>query len=270
MSISNYLLESDEESNRLELKTDTEIVKRQALWAGIKQRMRVADIGCGIGKTTVCLHELIQPGGETVGIELSEERILYANQHYQGNGIRYVCRDIREPLQGLGYFDFVWVRFVLEYHRSKSFDIVKNLSDILMPGGILCLIDIDHNCLNHFGLSCRLERTLFGLVDHLEASVDFDPYIGRKLYSFLYDLGYEEIDVELTPHHLIFGELKDKDAYNWIKKAETVSKNADYGFKEYEGGFEEFIEEFKDFFYNPRRFTYSPLISCRGRKPYPK
>ncbi len=167
MNISNmnhggYLMESDEETFRLDLKTDPKVIEKQALWAGIKPGMRVADLGYGSGKTTFYLHKLVQPNGEVVGVDIAEDRIKYAKKHYNKKGIKYILRDIRDPLDDLGMFDFIWVRFVLEYHKSKSFDIVKNISHILKPGGILCLIDLDYNCLNHFGLSDRLKKTFYG------------------------------------------------------------------------------------------------------------
>lgn len=260
-------MESDEETLRLDMKTDGEIVKKQALWAGIEPGMRVADLGFGSGKTTYYLNKLIQPEGLIVGIDIAEERIKYATEHYSDKSIKYLCRDICEPLDNLGMFDFVWVRFVLEYYRSKSFEIVRNISSILKPGGVLCLIDLDYNCLSHFGLPKRLEESLFRIMTTLEKTADFDPYVGRKLYTYLYDLGYTNIDVDVAPHHLIFGELKEVDAFNWTKKAEVAVKESGYRFDAYEGGYEAFFEEFKRAFADPRRFTYTPVISCKGVKP---
>ena len=261
-----YLMESDEETLRLDMKTDAKVVENQALWAGIKPGMRVADLGFGSGKTTFYLHKLVQPNGEVIGVDVAEDRIKYAEKHYRNKGIKYILRDIRTPLDDLGMFDFIWVRFVLEYYRSESFNIVKNISNILKPGGIICLIDLDYNCLNHFGLSKKLKKALYGITKAMEKNADFDPFVGIKLYSFLYDLSFQDIDVSLTPHHLIFGELNKVDAFNWTKKVEVAVKRLGYDFKEYERGYEEFIEEFTQFFSNPRRFTYTPLISCKGRK----
>ncbi|WP_295101079.1 class I SAM-dependent methyltransferase [uncultured Candidatus Kuenenia sp.] len=262
-----YLMENDEEALRLDIKTDTSVVEKQALWAGIETGMRVADIGCGSGKTTSILHKLVQPDGVAIGVDGAEKRIEYAKERYGVKRIEFICKDIPEPLNDLGVFDFVWVRFLLEYYRLNSFNIVKNISEIVKPGGILCLIDLDHNCLNHFGLSPRLETTLFAIMKYLEEKADFDPYMGRKLYSFLYDLGYQDINIDVASHHLIFGELKDTDAFNWMKKFEVVSGKINFHFKEYEGGYGEFLDEFNEFFTNPRRFTYTPVICCRGRKP---
>jgi SAM-dependent methyltransferase len=267
MHTSKYLMENEDEALRLELKTDRESLAVQARWAGITPGMRVADIGCGAGITTAMLRDLVQPGGSAVGIDASAERIAHARGRYAHDGVEFQCRDMLQPLDDLGSFDFVWVRFVLEYFRSGSFAIVENIARLVKPGGVLCLIDLDYNCLSHFGIPDRLERTLNQIVEELQNKADFDPYVGRKLYSYLFDLGFTEIDVEVGAHHLIFGELRQRDSFNWLKKVETAPRKIGYNFPEYGGSYAEFIEEFDRFFKDPRRFTYSPIISCRGKKP---
>jgi SAM-dependent methyltransferase len=202
-----------------------------------------------------------------VGIDVAPQRIGYAQSHYSDTGIEYLGKDIRKPLDGLGMFDFIWVRFVLEYYRLESFDIVKNISKVLKPGGILCLIDLDCNCMRHFGIPQRLETVLVNVMQKLEENFNFDPYAGIKLYSYLYDLDYQSIDVKVAPHNLIFGELKEIDNFNFTKKVEIAAKNSGYQFEGYEDGYEGFLKEFVDYFSDLRRFTYTPLISCRGRKP---
>jgi len=263
----NYLMESESEAQRLDRKTDDSKTADQAIWAGLRPGMRVADLGCGPGRTTAVLHEMAQPAGETVGVDFSPARIEHARKHYSRPGLSFQCRDIREPLADLGHFDFVWVRFVLEYYQAGSFDLIRNFIDLLAPGGILCLIDLDCNGLNHHEMPDRLATTVNELISTLQEKADFDPYVGRKLYSFLYDLGFEEIRVEVTGHHVIYGELRESDAFNWLRKAEVVPPKLGFDFKLYPGGHPEFICEFKKFFSDPRRFTYSPLVLCRGRKP---
>ena len=267
MTDRNYLMESEEEALRLDLKTDSEVVKRHALWAGIKPGMRVADLGCGSGKTSYHLNKLVRPNGETLGLDFAQQRITYAKANYSDQGLEFLCKDIRKPLIQIGMFDFVWVRFVLEYYLATSFDIIKNIYSILKPGGIICLIDLDYNCLSHFKMPPRLEKAMQGIMKTLEANADFDPYIGRKLYSFLYELECQEIDIHLDAHHLIFGQLKETDAFNWMKKVEIAAKNSGYQFEDYSGGYPEFFEEFQNFFNDPGRFTYTPVICCRGYKP---
>lgn len=264
---SEYLMENGDEIERLEKKTDVEIVYQQARWAGIQPGMRVADVGCGSGITTRALFDLVRPGGEAVGFDLSEERLAFAKKKYGCPGVTFECRDALAPLTAAGLFDFVWVRFFLEYHRSRAFEIVQNLAQITRPGGIICLVDLDNNCLNHHGMPDRLSTALRGIMQKLEADADFDPHVGIKLYSFLYDLGFEQLDASMHSHHLIFGELNDVDAFNWMKKVEVAGQGSGYAFSEYPGGYGEFVDEFRSFFSDPRRFTYTPLIACRGCKP---
>ena len=261
-----YIMEHEDEAKRLDLKTEGGPVFKQALWAGIQPGMRVADIGCGSGKTTHFLHQLIQPGGEIVGIDASRVRVRHAEECYGGKGISFACRDFYRPLHDLAGFDFIWVRFVLEYHRSRSPEVVANLARALKPGGILYLADLDNNCLTHYGLPPRLEEALKGIMETLEADHDFDPYAGRKLYSYLYDQGFEDITVAMDHHHLIYGPLNDIDRYNWTKKIEVAAKNSGFCFDAYPGGYREFAQEFATFFADPRRFSYTPIIYCKGRK----
>jgi ubiquinone/menaquinone biosynthesis C-methylase UbiE len=262
-----YLMENEEEAIRLDTKIDEEIIERQATWAGLRPGMRVIDIGCGSGKVASILHKLVQPDGSILGIDISDARISFAKKNYAKAGLEFKCKNILQPLDDLGKFDFVWVRFVLEYYRSNSFDVLKNISTVVKKGGILCLIDQDYNCLTHYQLSPKLEKTLFDIIGLLEKNKNFDPYIGRKLYAMLYDLGYQNIKVDLTAH-LIYGELKQKDAFNWIKKVEVIYNKIDYNYPEYEGNYDQFLEEFNTFFKDPRRFTYTPVILCCGRKPF--
>jgi len=261
-------MENLEEAVRLEIKTDPEAVRKQALWCGLRPGLRVLDAGCGPGKITTILHEMIQPGGEVLGVDYSQERIDHAQHHYgKESGIDFQVHDLRDPLDGAGLFHLIWVRFVLEYNRAESHDIVRNLTACLKPGGHLCLLDLDHNCLNHYELPVKMEPILSEIMASLEEKYNFDPYAGRKLYAYLYDLGYEDIQVDLVAHHLIYGKAKKADAYNWIKKVEMASIKALKILEEYPGGHEAFVSDFVRFFNDSRRFTYTPLILCKGRKP---
>jgi ubiquinone/menaquinone biosynthesis C-methylase UbiE len=262
-----YLMESEAEAIRLDVKTDGRAAEEQALWAGLQPGMRVADLGCGSGKTTFHLHKLVQPGGTAVGMDIAGQRIDYARQHYRAEGLEFTVRDIREPLGTLGPFDFIWIRFVLEYYLAQSAEMVRNAARALAPGGTLCLVDLDCNCLRFCGLPARVERAVTGIMERLEKHSNFDPYVGVKLYSFLYDLGFDDIQVKVVPHNLIYGTFKENEKFNWTKKAEIAGKLSGFGFEEYPGGIDEFITELRQHFADPRVFTYTPLVICRGVIP---
>ncbi len=263
----NYLMENCDESKRLEMKTDIENITAQIRWAGLKPGMRVADVGCGPGKITALLHRMANPDGRAVGIDISADRIQYAADHYGDSGLHFHCRDISEPLDDLGQFDFVLIRFVLEYYRSRAFDIVSNVARMIKPGGILCLIDLDNNCLSQYGIPSRLKNAICEIMAKLERDDDFDPHMGIKLYSMLYDLDFQSIDLTMEAHHLIYGELDHVQDYDWTKKVEVAAKNCGYGFEEYDDGYAGFYSEFRTSFADPRRFIYTPVICCRGVRP---
>ena len=263
-----YFMENEAESRRLEVKTRPEAVQKQALWCGVKPGLRVLDAGCGPGKVTSILHEMIRPGGTILGVDYSEKRIDHAKKHYgQRSGIDFQLHDLRDPLEGVGQFDLIWVRFVLEYNLLESPEIVRNLTACLKPDGYLCLLDLDHNCLSHYQLPKKMEKLLFDLMKRLEQEHNIDPYSGRKLYAYLYDLGYRNIQMDVTSHNLIYGNINKSDLFNWTKKAEVASIKIKKLFENYPGGREVFLADFVRFFSDSRRFTYTPLILCKGTKP---
>jgi SAM-dependent methyltransferase len=264
-----YLMESTDEITRLETKTDPEEVGRLARWCGVEPGLRVMDVGCGPGRTTAILYELIQPLGEILGVDCSEERIAYAKDRYRHvPNMDFQLYDLREPLEGVGQFDLIWVRFVLEYHLAGSAAIVRNLTACLKPEGCLCLMDLDYNCLTHYPLPAGTGEILQDIMARLERDFNFDPFAGRKLYSYLYDLDYRDIQMDLMAHHLIYGNnMTDVDRFNWALKFEVGVPKMSEIFDKYPGGIGAFRADFSLFFQNPRRFTYTPLILCKGRKP---
>jgi SAM-dependent methyltransferase len=263
-----YLMESEDEAIRLDVKTDPAALRRQALWSGVKPGMRVLDAGCGSGKTTMLIHEMIQPGGNVVGVDYSQSQIAFAEKNYGGKaGLEFYLQDIKAPMEWLGQFDLVLVRFVLEYYRAGAPEIVKNLMKSVKLGGSLCLMDLDYNSLIYYDMPELLQSTLAKVIVILEDKYNFDTLMGRKLYSFLYDAGFENIEVELMAHNLIYGEIKDKDRFNLTTKIETVLNKLGTTVKSYPGGYDQFKSDFMRFLLDPRRFTYTPLLLCKGNRP---
>ena len=260
-------MESPEETARLESKTNTAVVLNQARWAGLHPGMSVIDVGCGPGKTSAALLEAARPGGQVVGIDASAKRLEYACRQYATEGLSFFRQDALADLSELGTFDFVWCRFFLEYHRETADRLYANLDRLVRPGGILCLIDLDYNCMTHYGLPARLEKTIHRIIDSLDRESDFDPFAGRRIYTRMFDMGYTELDVQVSAHHLIFGSLEEGERSNWEYKLKAVARQTVSAISDYPEGYDEFAEEFRKFFEDPRRFTYTPMIQCRGRKP---
>lgn len=262
-----YFPESEHERERLENKTDIQAVVDQARWAGIEPGMRVLDVGCGPGVTTSALAQCVGETGSAVGVDRSEERVGYAQDKYGQNNITYVCRNFFDDLSDLGSFDFVWIRFVLEYFHKESFQLLAHVANSIKPGGLFCLADLDQNCMNHYGMSERLEQTFQQIAEAQQVKNNFDPFVGRKLFTYLHDLGFQDLRVDVRMHHLVFGELSEFDRWNWWHKIELAGRRSGLTFAEYEDGFAGFEREFIEYFTDSRRFAYTPLILARGQKP---
>ncbi len=263
-----YLMENSQEATRLATKTNEDAVRKQAAWLGIKPGSRVLDMGCGSGKTTSILHDIVQPGGEVIGIDFSEERIAYARENFGGKeGIDFQVMDFTKPIEGLGEFDFIWIKFVLEYFLKETPAIIRSISSLLKADGQLCVLDLDYNCLSHHEMPAPMADVFKNMMNISEERFNFDPYLGRKLYSYFYDADYREIDMHMEAHHLIYGELQPHDEFNWLTKVQQASRKIPELFENYDGGYQAFESDFMAFFKNPRRFTYTPLIICKGQRP---
>jgi len=267
-------MENSDEGLRLGLKTDPEVVKRQAAWAGLKPGMRVLDVGCGTGITTAALAEIAGPDGHVTGLDFSEERLLQAREKYASDQIDFIRHDIRKPFQSKVPFDFVWVRFLLEYFLAEQLEIAANCVAALKVGGIVCLADSDNNSMTHCGpaYNSRVDATLQDIMVRLRSDHNFDALAGRRLYGHLVHLGFKQINCMVEPHHLIYGELEEKDAYNWVRKLELTATRSGCHFEAYAGDefahypnrYEAFRDEFLAHINHPGRFCFTPIVICRG------
>jgi len=85
--------------------------------AGLRERMRVLDLGSGAGDMSVVVADVVGGGGEVVGVERAPEAVGEATARAErlgrGSG-RFVIGDIHDALDH-GPFDAVVCRLVLMY-----------------------------------------------------------------------------------------------------------------------------------------------------------
>jgi len=98
---------------------------------------RVLDIGCGDGALT---SQLSKNSREVMGLDISLEAIKRAKEHERENLTFAVHNIERDPL--IGDNSLIICEDVLYYIPFVSMkEVAKKLSDALMPGGILLVID---------------------------------------------------------------------------------------------------------------------------------
>jgi 2-polyprenyl-3-methyl-5-hydroxy-6-metoxy-1,4-benzoquinol methylase len=118
-----------------------EHIARYEFAAGLT-RGRVLDLGCGAGYGTEIILDLADPDtvSEVVGIDISDESILYARDMYGYRKAHFDVADIRHPAlpERYGLFDTI-ICFETIEHLEEDEAVVQNIARMLKPDGLLII-----------------------------------------------------------------------------------------------------------------------------------
>jgi ubiquinone/menaquinone biosynthesis C-methylase UbiE len=110
--------------------------------AGIRQGMRLLDLGCGVGEVSLVAARLVGPDGSVTGIDIDESALETARERARAGGLKQV-RFERSELLGFGSaapFDAVVGRLIL-LHTAEPAAVIRHAVSLLAPGGILAFQD---------------------------------------------------------------------------------------------------------------------------------
>lgn len=113
--------------------------------AGIKEGMRVLDVGCGIGEVTMLVANIVGSKGEVVGFDISENAVKTATNlalERQIPNVQFLVADINSLPRDLKQFDAIVGRRVLMY-LPNAIDSLKALLSYLKSGGMMIFQEID-------------------------------------------------------------------------------------------------------------------------------
>ena len=96
---------------------------------------RMLDIACGVGYGTRLLADRCDPVSRVVGVDLSDEAIAYAKQHYQNDRTIFLAGDAMTFEDGQG-FDTIVTLETIE-HLPDPTGFVDHLVGLLHPAAIL-------------------------------------------------------------------------------------------------------------------------------------
>jgi SAM-dependent methyltransferase len=112
--------------------------------AGLRDGMRVLDLGSGAGDMSFVVADIVGDAGEVVGIERAPEAVAEATARAERLGranVRFVLRDIHDAVDD-GAFDAVVCRLVL-MHVADASAVLRTQSAAVRPGGIVAPIESD-------------------------------------------------------------------------------------------------------------------------------
>jgi SAM-dependent methyltransferase len=178
----------------------------------ITPKMRILDVGCGVGRTTLELASMV-PEGEVVGIDINPALTACANQLAQlfefGNRIRFFAGDVIEKatIPKDETFDLIYSRHVLSDLKQDG---MRELVRHLEQDGLFVALEPDYSM-------CRVYK-LPHLNDHYrrEGELGFDTGLtGGNLRHLLRDAKLKVTSFEPRLH--IFTE-QDAKWVNFAKK----------------------------------------------------
>jgi ubiquinone/menaquinone biosynthesis C-methylase UbiE len=114
------------------------ITRRFLVSAGIREGMRVLDVGSGVGDVAILLAGLVGQSGEIVGTDLARPAIDAAERRVRASSLANVTFIHGDPATMIFNkpFDAVVGRYVLQFIPDPSAAIAR-LSSHLRPGGVM-------------------------------------------------------------------------------------------------------------------------------------
>jgi SAM-dependent methyltransferase len=191
-----YVLGSDaEEVARLD---------RQAAWlapatgvllraAGIGGRMRVLELGTGLGHVAFLIADLLEDGGWVVGVDQSTDLLQLADRRRAAAGrvnVRFIEGDVRTYMPGEDV-DAIVTRLLL-FHLPDAVAVLRHQRAALAPGGTLLALDYDLGTAQTEPPTKLAAAALSWVIDAFR-SAGADPVIGAHLQMVLRSAGYSDV-----------------------------------------------------------------------------
>lgn len=267
-------MESKDEGKRLAIKTDiAEIHNHLNLvdFPSLKNDSIIVDAGSGVGLVSKEMPKLLGSKKATIYLlDGSETRLKEARKILKNKDkVSYkfiTCNLSSIPLPD-NYCDFIFCRFLFEYLSDElQQKVFQELKRILKPGGKLVIGDLDLNCLCHYPIDKKLEKRLFEITEILYENKLFDGFVGRKLYTYFYGGGMQDIKIHVTAHNLFYGDMEKKDLYNWEQKLNAIIQLQKKNIVTFNFSLEKIKKDILDFLEKPGRFSYTPYIMSEGIK----
>lgn len=220
MSSPTYVLgSSPRELSRLSLQAQIiqPITERLLRQIGIREGLRVLDLGCGAGDVAMLAAEMVGPTGVVFGIDQSTEAIAKAEARARDGGhhqISFYASSVEE-FSCLEPFDVVIGRYVLIHQPSPS-DFLRAARRFVRPGGAIAFHEIScHHELYSLPRAPLFQRMAKLLKTGCSAFPSYDA-AGRLLEHFkMADLPHPELFAEMP-----VGGGVDSPLYAWM--AETI------------------------------------------------
>lgn len=215
-----YVLENEEESNRLKLQEDIGVYHLSNDLADfeIGPKDIVLDAGCGAGLISLYLRKNYN-FQKLYSCDFSDLRIKQAKNFLTENRVHgtdfFQCDLSSIPLNDETVSKVV-CRFVYEY-LAEPIQVTRELYRICRPGGKVRLIDLDGVVVNLQSENKELNAMLEKLQKNSLQKYNLDFFAGRKLFTFMKLAGFQDIQCHVRPMYFNKDDIK-KEKANYIER----------------------------------------------------
>jgi SAM-dependent methyltransferase len=257
-----YFMDHPREAARLSRKVDPEQWVAKYLSRFLPRFGYVLEVGCGPG-VIACAAARERPTLTVTGIDINPMRFSQNAAALPRNLILREADAVDLPFVD-GKFDVVYSRFLLEYLLDKQ-RAVDEMVRVCSAGGKVLLQDLDGQLVWHFPEDSQLQEGLSCILDALGRR-GFDPFVGRKLFSFCKSAGLSDIRVTAESYHLYAGPIDDHNLQLWQEKFAIVLPVA----ADVLGGEPAALalrDRFLNYLQREDSLTYSVIFTVEGTKP---
>ncbi|OFZ25040.1 MAG: hypothetical protein A2381_13280 [Bdellovibrionales bacterium RIFOXYB1_FULL_37_110] len=235
-------------------------IEAYSKWLGLRQGMRVADIGCGLGYLGYTYWKYFGNNGHYIGIDINEDLLKDAKATSPnwaiGGTAEFIQGDVYKIPLPDNSVDMVMCQTLLMHLKNPEHALAE-MKRILKPGGILMCKEPD----NISGMTSRRDSssedrsieyevlsfklTLIAYKGSISLGRG-DTSIGIRVPKMLSDLGFKSIDMRANENvHLLLPPYETKkQRYSFEQLKERINKNEETKEKERQFWKERFKEEY--------------------------
>jgi SAM-dependent methyltransferase len=190
--------------------------------SGLREGMRVLEVGCGGGAMTPWLSRIVGPSGRVVALDVDPKQVERAGERVRHGGIDNVELLVAsaDDVRGVGRdFDLIYGRFIFMQLPDPSATLDRLLSCV-RPGGVIALDEPDQQddlAVPPCPPCARANRVFLDFAE--AAGLDFK--IGARLYAMLRNAG-----VGIRVAHACQPILPLRDAIQMFKRGLLDSETA--------------------------------------------